>query len=48
MVGQLALVSKMKCLAFGGCNGEGRLEVVEGSLAFLGPLEFAAYLSQSD
>ncbi len=29
------------------CTGEGRLEVVEGSIAFLGPLKFAALLSQS-
>ncbi len=30
-----------------GCTGEGRLEVVEGSIAFLGPLKCAALLSQS-
>ncbi len=30
-----------------GCTGEGRLEVVESSIAFLGPLEFAAFLHQS-
>ncbi len=30
-----------------GCTGEGRLDVVEGSIALLGPLKFAVFLSQS-
>ncbi len=30
-----------------GCTGERRLEVAEGSITFLGPLEFAAFLRQS-
>ncbi len=29
------------------CTGEGCLEVVESSISFLGPLEFAAFLRQS-
>ncbi len=30
-----------------GCTGEGRLEVVEGSITFLGIREFSAFLRQS-
>ncbi len=30
-----------------GCTGESRVEVVEGIITFLGPLEFAAFLCQS-
>ncbi len=31
-----------------GCTGEGRFEVLEGSLAFLDPLEFSAFFRLPD